>query len=302
MKPNKGRRTILKATGGAVLFGSLAGCTDAGDGNGAENGTENGAENGTENGEENGTENGEENGTENGEEENGEEENGEEEEMAMLRVAHLSPDAPNVDVYVDDELTLEDVSFGTVSDYLELEPAAYAIRITAAGDEQTVVFDEEVELTAGAFTAAAIGELADDASQAFAVQTYEDNLEDPGDNARIRVVHASPDAPNVDIAAGGEVLLEDVAFGEAGAVEVPEGEYMIQIRPTGEEEAVAEFPTEVAAGMVYSAFAVGYLAPEEASAEEAPGFDLLLAVDNEGMDSGMENGEENGGENETDES
>ncbi len=220
----------------------------------------------------------------------------------MLRVAHLSPDAPNVDVYVDDELTLEDVPFGAVSDYLELEPAAYAIRITAAGDEETVVFDEEVELAAGAFTAAAIGELAENASQAFAVQVYEDDLSDPGENARIRAVHASPDAPNVDIAAGGDVLLEDVAFGEAGAVEVPGGEYTLGIRETGAEEAVAEFPATVEAGMVYSAFAVGYLAPGDAPADEAPGFDLLLTVDNEGMDSGMENGEENGGENETDDS
>nr|WP_254714848.1 DUF4397 domain-containing protein [Natranaeroarchaeum aerophilus] len=207
----------------------------------------------------------------------------------MLRVAHLSPDAPNVDVYVDDEPTLEDVPFRAVSDYLELEPDTYNIRITAAGDEETEVFNEDVELPAGAFTAAAIGELDEEGTQEFAVETYEDDLEDPGEDARVRAVHASPDAPAVDIAANGDVLLEDVDFGEAGAVEVPAGEYTLEIRAAGEEEAVAEFPVETESGLVYSAFAVGYLEPEAAPVDEE--FDLLLTVDNEDMDDEM-NGEE----------
>ncbi|MCL7418259.1 MAG: DUF4397 domain-containing protein, partial [Halalkalicoccus sp.] len=43
-----------------------------------------------------------------------EEEGGQGGEMAMVRVAHLSPDAPNVDVYVDDQAVLEDVPYRTV--------------------------------------------------------------------------------------------------------------------------------------------------------------------------------------------
>ena len=42
----------------------------------------------------------------------------EEETDGMVRVVHGSPDAPNVDVYADDGLVVENVAFRAVSDYL----------------------------------------------------------------------------------------------------------------------------------------------------------------------------------------
>ncbi|PSP41792.1 hypothetical protein BRC68_13990 [Halobacteriales archaeon QH_6_64_20] len=74
---------------------------------------------------------------------------------SSLRVAHMSPDAPNVDVYVNNETFLENVSFGTISNYSSVPPGEYAVRITAAGNESAVVFDDNVTLEAGAYTLAA---------------------------------------------------------------------------------------------------------------------------------------------------
>ena len=39
-----------------------------------------------------------------------------------MRVAHLAPDAPNVDVYVNDEPVLTDVPYTTISDYHRCRP------------------------------------------------------------------------------------------------------------------------------------------------------------------------------------
>jgi hypothetical protein len=47
-----------------------------------------------------------------------------ESQPARVRVAHMSPHAPNVDVYVDGSVALEDVPFGAVSDYLDVPPGA----------------------------------------------------------------------------------------------------------------------------------------------------------------------------------
>ena len=63
---------------------------------------------------------------------------------AMVRVAHLSPNAPNVDVYVDESAVLEDVPFGAVSEYLDVPAGERQVEITAAGDPDTSVFSGPV--------------------------------------------------------------------------------------------------------------------------------------------------------------
>jgi hypothetical protein len=203
-----------------------------------------------------------------------------------VRVAHLSPDAPNVDVYVDDDPVLEDVPFGTVSDYLELATGTYRVRVVPAGeDPEEAVVDEDVELVAGDFTAAAIGELAEE-NQPFELAVFEDDNSDPGDDtARVGVLHASPDAPAVDVVPAGsdDAIVEDLEFGEREYVEVPTDAYRLCIYAAGDrEDAVFGVDADVAGNTVHSAFAVGYLVPEDAPVDEP--FDVLLTVDSEGDD------------------
>mgnify|MGYP006275304597 FL=1 len=259
------RRTVLKSAGGLALIGTLAGCAGGGGGSGG------------------GDDGSEESGNASDEEMSEEESNDDEESEpdASIRVAHLSPDAPNVDVYVAGDAVLEDVPYRTVSDYLDIQSGTYQVMITAAGDMDTVVYDQELEVPAGEFTIAALGELAEE-NEAFGVEVYEDDVSDPGEEARVRLVHAAPDAPNVDVTTGGNALFEDVPFGAAGSTTVAAGEYTLAVRPATENndgDVVAEFDIAPEAGVVYTGFAVGYLAPDEAPAD-AP-FDLELVVDAE---------------------
>jgi hypothetical protein len=273
------RRTVLKTVGSVGVVGGLAGCL----GNGGDGGEE--PENGNGDGGEESDSEGESGsgeGTDSEEETEQEEETESEEQPeadAALRVAHLSPDAPNVDVYVDGDTVLEDVPFRAVSEYLELPSGEYDVMITAAGDMDTVVFDQPLEVPEGEFTAAAIGELADE-NEPFALEVYTDDTSNPEGMARVRLIHASPDAPNVDVTAGGDVLLEDVPFGAAGAIEVPAGEYELEVRPATENndgDVVATFELAPEAGVVYTAAAVGYLEPGAAPADVP--FDLEVVED-----------------------
>ena len=107
-----------------------------------------------------------------------------------MRVAHLAPDAPNVDVYVNGDPELTDVPYTTVSDYLSLPAGTQQVTVYATGDTTSPVIDTPVELAAGgAYTVAAVGLVADDSLTA---QVYEDDLRVPASgNAKVRVVHAS---------------------------------------------------------------------------------------------------------------
>jgi hypothetical protein len=195
---------------------------------------------------------------------------------AQVRVAHLAPDAPNVDVYVNGEPVLTDVPYTTVSDYLSLPAGTQQVTVYATGDTTSPVIEAPVEIAAGgAYTVAAVGLVADDSLTA---QVYEDDLRAPASgNAKVRVVHASPDAGPVDVVPrGGQALVAGLTFPEASPyAEVPAGTYTLDVNAAGTNQTALTVPdAALASGGVYSAFAVGTVF--------ADSLNVLLVQDNEG--------------------
>jgi hypothetical protein len=179
---------------------------------------------------------------------------------SCVNVVHASPDAPAVDVYVDGALALEGLAFGDYSGWVALPAGDHQVQVAATGEPaNTAVIDATVTLEAGmAYQVAATGTLAE-----IAPQVYPVDLSDPGaEMARVRVIHASPDAPAVDVAVtGGDVLVADLAFPDASdALVVPAGAYDLEVRPAGTEDVALPLPgVTLEAGMVYDVFAIGLL-------------------------------------------
>jgi hypothetical protein len=173
---------------------------------------------------------------------------------AFVRVVHASPDAPNVDVWVDGETVLTDVPFTAVSDYLALPAGTYNVQVTATGSTDAVI-DADLSLEAGtSYTVAATGLLAD-----IAPIVLTDDRAPADGQAKLRVFHASPSAPaSVDVAVtDGPVLVEGLAFPEATAyLSVDAGTYPLEIRAAGESEAALTLEATLAAGENYTAIAM----------------------------------------------
>lgn len=82
-------------------------------------------------------------------------------------------------------------------------------------------------------------------------------------NARVRVVHASPDAPAVDVFVDGTAALTNVAFFTASDyLDVPAGAHTLAVAPAGAGVAAAVITADVTlqAGTAYTVAAVGKLA------------------------------------------
>jgi hypothetical protein len=202
---------------------------------------------------------------------------------AKLRVAHASPDAPPVDVYVNGGKAIENLAFREVTDYLEIPAGDYEIAVNVAGTDTTVFGPVTVPLAAEDYTAVALGEVFSDDTD-FTVSLFEDtNGANIGsDEARIRAIHASPDAPAVDVTVNDDALtvFEDVAFGESsGYAVVPAGTYEVEIRPAGVDDAEPVFQAEVTfdGRSTYTAFAMGYLTPGDEDVDEP--FGLVPTLD-----------------------
>jgi hypothetical protein len=128
---------------------------------------------------------------------------------AKIRFIHGSPDAPAVDIKVEDGMgaaLFSNVSFQDIEDYIEVDAGTYNIAVTAAGSTKEVVILGNVPLQNGmVYTVLARGTLNASDSVPFEVRTFVDN--DAGNafvdlqpaTSNVKVVHASPDAPAVDL-------------------------------------------------------------------------------------------------------
>ena len=183
-------------------------------------------------------------------------------DMAWVRVLHGSPDAPAVDVYADGAEVLSDVPFGAISDYLQVPAGEHQIQVFAAGADpmtDTAVIDAPLTFAAGTMTTVA----ATDKLANITPQVIADAPAPVADQAQIRVVHLSADAPAVDVAPdGADPIVSNLAYPSAtDYLTVPAGDYDLEIRPAGSMDVALQLaPISLAAGNSYTAFAIGSLA------------------------------------------
>src|SRR3712207_1098460 len=122
----------------------------------------------------------------------------------MLRLAHLSPDTPAVDVYVDSVadpdtgVVLTGVGYGAVSEYQDVPAGEYTVSMREAGAEETAppVLSATVEVDGGsARTVAGVGLFAE-----LGLEIIEDALETPPEGqARVRVLAGAANAETLDV-------------------------------------------------------------------------------------------------------
>lgn len=180
------------------------------------------------------------------------------EQSSFVRLAHISPNTPSVDIYlasVGDPnvwFTVPGVGYGSVTDYRALPADAYTISMRAAGapaGSPPVITTTLTTRPGAAYTIAGTG-LYDD----LGLAVLEDELGmPPAGNARIRVINGAATAPTVDLSvAGGPVIANGVAFaGTSGYRTVPTGNWTVEVTTPGGAPP-ASLPVDIASNGVYS--------------------------------------------------
>jgi hypothetical protein len=197
---------------------------------------------------------------------------------AQVRVLHGSPDAPSVDVFVNDGKVdaLSGLEFGKITDYVKVPAGTYAIKVCATADN-TVCPIGPVDLTFEAgkkYTVAASDLLAQIKANVFVDGNAKNGV------AKARVVHLSADTPAVDVLTQDKSakVVENLAYPDAtGYLELEAGEYDLIVCANADNAVCPLDPGPLAlkSGVAYSVFAVGSLAqPEGAAALTA-----VVAVD-----------------------
>lgn len=178
---------------------------------------------------------------------------------AQLRVAHVSPDAPAVDVRLNGTVALRNVTFPTVGAYAAVPAGRTRIEVVPAGATSPVVIDATVDLVRDtAYTVAATGLLS--AGDLKPLVLTDDRT--TGGQAKVRFVHTGPDAPAVDVAVtGGPVLFPNTSFrGSSPYAAVAPGSYNLEVRVAGTSTVALPVPgVRFDAQRNYTVFAIGRL-------------------------------------------
>lgn len=138
-----------------------------------------------------------------------------------IRLAHLSPNTPAVDVYLysfDDSkamIVLHHVAYGTVSPYESVRAGDYSVAMRAAGASATSqpVLSTSVTIAAShAYTVAGLGP-----ESGLRLQVLDDDLTTPTGQALVRVIQASLKQQVVKVTLGSSVLASSLKFGNVSA-------------------------------------------------------------------------------------
>lgn len=178
--------------------------------------------------------------------------------VAYVRLAHLSPDTPNVDVYLDSqshaipEQIFRGVGYGVMSGYLKLPPGGYtvAMRPSGAPKSQKPVLTTQLSASAGeAYTVAGVGKYA-----GLGLKVLTDDLSLPArGQAKVRVIQASLTVPVLGLEMpDGSPVATAVAFATTTDYQlVTPGTWKLVVKPSDGRPST-EVGADLGDGNVYS--------------------------------------------------
>ena len=183
---------------------------------------------------------------------------------ARVMVVHASPNAPNVDVRINNAIALTNLAYPTNSNYTEVNSGSINFKISPTGTTNYVI-DASTNLEANKnYSIFAI-----DSVSKIKVAAVGDDLTAPAaGKAHVRFFHFSPNAPAVDIAvAGGAVLFPNRTFNDQETnnavisfTPLAAGTYNLEVRAAGTSTVVLALPNiTLTAGKIYTVFAKGFL-------------------------------------------
>ena len=175
---------------------------------------------------------------------------------SLVRVFHAAPQAPNVDVYVNDQMVFSNLAFGDFTRYVYLDEGEYNVSVFLAGKKVRPVIYQMVDVPSQQiFTIAATGNLDN-----LGLLVIPDKVsKSPSQNySSVRVIHLSPNAPGVDILVDGDTLFEDISFGEGtDYVDLNPGTYNVNVVLNTDKSVVLPLKVTLNPDKIYTIYIIG---------------------------------------------
>ncbi|WP_419726633.1 DUF4397 domain-containing protein [Terrisporobacter petrolearius] len=177
-------------------------------------------------------------------------------DVSYVRVFHASPNGPSVDIYVNGGLAFKNLQFKDFTEYVQLPMGEYKIEVFSAGQKETPILTQNIRLLEKeVITIAAVGNFEDLQLIPYIEGNADDLFED---ESRVRIIHLSPDAPNVDALIDGNLAFTDIGFMDAtDYVQLLSGSYNLTVNLADTKDTVLTLNTDLKSQKVYTIYVVG---------------------------------------------
>ena len=176
---------------------------------------------------------------------------------AKTRFVHAIPGASAVDIYVDGQLAVSSLEFGSATDYIALPAGEHALTVTQE-DAATALWEQSLQ-----FADESVSTLVASSIDPLEFTQYTDDLNPlPLGKARFTAIHAIADADPVDVVlATGQPVIPALTYNQPyGTLDLPAMTYDLAIVPVGDSLENALIPAATYAldsGTSYVALAYG---------------------------------------------
>jgi hypothetical protein len=170
------------------------------------------------------------------------------------------PDVPRVDVYVGGAAALRGLAYKADGGYAPVAAGTYAVRITPAGnDAQTLFGPKTLRLDAGlTYTAVAVGTAA--SKTVTTLLLTDDTAAPEHGRAKVRILHASPDAGSVDVGFNDQTVVAGMAFKQVSGRYLsldPDVPYRVTLAAAGGSPLLGPVPVRLSVGRTYTLVVTG---------------------------------------------
>lgn len=181
--------------------------------------------------------------------------------VSAVSVIHASPDSPGLEFVIDNQ-RVERFTYGdNYIPYFVAYSGNRFARVYEQGSFNRPLYEFELKLTNGKYYSVFIAGKKDELSSLI----LEDDLTSPGENATVRFVHLSPDAPALDFNISADsTLASNKKFKEhTGFQLVTPGTYNIVVKSYGSDESIFNEELTFKEGEIYTVWAKGLIDTEE---------------------------------------
>ncbi|UTR14227.1 DUF4397 domain-containing protein [Salipaludibacillus sp. LMS25] len=186
-----------------------------------------------------------------------------------IRFVHTSPDTPQIDVAINDEVVVEGLEYTKASDYIVIPPNEYTLTIYPSGDYETPLLNTTITIDEDRAYTAAIVHMVENLD----VNVMEDTTRATDGMAIIRAANLSPDAPTVSLVVNDVTLFSALPYMNISEyTELASGTTRLNFFSTEEHKALLSLPIELDHDIHYTVFLVGLT-------NGAPELDAVILAD-----------------------